>query len=144
MHINQPQSELVFAEYGDDLLVTTTIRANNSPHVMWKGVNVFRGKVVPAGGRLEAAVADHRITLQYCIFQNRDLFTRSFKDVEITWRVHGRLESAATYKVEQAFCPDSAELLELLPKLKALAEHSEPDGSCSPRTRGSLQVGDGR
>src|SRR5262245_5432747 len=72
--VNEPlQPELKFGQDGDDLVVSAMVEANNSPHVLWTRVHTFRGKVVPAGGRVEDAREEHRISLHYYVFQNRDL-----------------------------------------------------------------------
>jgi hypothetical protein len=122
MHTDDAQPQLKFVLDGNDVLVTAKVRVNNSPHVMWTGINIFRGKVIPPGGSIADAVEQHRVVLQYFAFQNRDLFTRSFKSFDVTWRLCGYKMGEATYQVEHAFRPDSAELLELLPKLETLAK----------------------
>ena len=113
---------LSFEQAGDDLLVRTRIRANDSPHVLWTGVVVQQGRLIPSGGRPADATAVHRIILQYGLVQSRDLLRRSFKYVDVTWRVPGHSIGAGDYSVEQTFCPTSAELRLLMPQLKALAE----------------------
>lgn len=113
--------ELMFTQDGSDLVISTVARANNSPHVLWTRVHSLRGKVVPEGGRVEDAKQEYRISLHYYLFQNRDLYTRSRKDVEITWRLPSHTRGSETYIAVELFDPNSAELNELLPKLEALA-----------------------
>ncbi len=119
------QPELRFAQEGDDLVVAGMVIANNSPHVLWTRVHIVRAKVIPTGGTVDDAKEEHRVSLYYYVFQNRDLYTRSFKDVEITWRLRGHKKGSETYCVVEKFDPDAAELERLLPKLKSLADGND-------------------
>ena len=113
--------ELAFSQDGDDLVVTADVGANNSPHVLWTRVSVNRAKVIPIGGSVAEAKEVHRVSLHYYIFQNRDLYHRSTKSVHVAWRLPGHTKGDETYKVFQTFDPDSVELMDLVPKLQALA-----------------------
>lgn len=116
--------ELVFEQDGEDLIVSTTVEANNSPHVLWTHVMVTStGRVMQSDGRL--AEARTMIWLEYCVIQNRDLIVRSLKDVKITWRVPGRKKDDSIFKAHEIFTPTSAELNDLLPELQALMEKGE-------------------
>jgi hypothetical protein len=122
---NDDESKLTFKQDGDDLLVSMTVDANNSPHVLWTHVNVISSHVIPPGGKVADAKFQTSVTVYYCVIQNRDRFVRSQKPVRITWRLVGRKKGEETYKVRQAFIPNTEELKELLPKLKALTGQSD-------------------
>ncbi len=115
------QPELQFTTDGNDLLVAASVEANNSPHVLWTRVHVLRARVIPAGGRVEDAVKKHEISLHYYVFQNRDLYCRSRKKVEVIWRLRDHRKGSETYKIVETFDPDSEEMKRLLPQLEVLA-----------------------
>jgi hypothetical protein len=71
---NQTRPELTFTQDGDDLVVTAKVGANNSPHVLWTRHHVLRSKVIPKGGQVQDAKEQHRISLHYYVFQNRDWY----------------------------------------------------------------------
>ena len=102
---------LTFTQDDKDLIVSTAVTANNSPHVLWTH-SIDLGKDV---------------YLYYYVFQNRDLLvrggggTRSIKQVEVKWRLAGQKQGDKGYHVKEQFLPNSAELNELLPRLKKLA-----------------------
>ena len=115
------QPRLMFKQDGDDLVVTARVEVNNSPHVIWTCIDESRARVISKGEQVDDAKQVHRIALHYYVFQNRDLYCRSIKFVEVTWRMSGHEKGDETYELVQTFDPDSAELLDLLPKLEALA-----------------------
>ena len=118
--LQQPQ--LKFTQEGNDLVIAAVVSANNSPHILWTRVYTFRAKVIPNGGRLEDAREEHRISLHYYVFQNRDLYMRSLKDIEVIWRMPGHKRGSEEYRIVRTFDPDSDELKQLLPKMEALAK----------------------
>lgn len=117
---NKDKPELVFTQEGDDLVVSTTVTANNSPHVLWTHVVVTGGIVLPPGGRIEDAKPRTTISLQYCVIQNRDWFVRSTKEVQITWRIPRQKKAGARFRAYEVFTPTSKEMKALLPQLQAL------------------------
>ena len=114
------ESDLTFAQDGDDLLVSLVVMANNSPHVLWTRAFVQTGKVIPAGGTVAQAKPANRVSLMYCLIQNRDLFRRSNKSVVVKWRLPNRTREDKNYVVERCFSPMAAEWRELSAELNAL------------------------
>lgn len=107
--------KLTFTQDGKDLVITTSVTANNSSHVVWTHA-IDLGKDV---------------TLFYYVFQNRDLFvrgeggTRSLKSVELKWRLADTKKDGKGFHVKEQFLPNSAELNALLPQLQKLAQEGE-------------------
>jgi hypothetical protein len=82
------------------------VTVNNSPHALWT----------------HALVQGKDVSLRYYVFQNRDLFVRSQKAIEVQWRLTNRQKAGHTFRVEEKFQPDSAELNTLLPHLQRLKD----------------------
>jgi hypothetical protein len=101
--------KLNFAQDGDDLVVSTTIIANHSSHVLWT----------------HSSGLGRDVYLKYHVFQNRDLLVRGQKPLEVKWRLAGRTKGEANYHVEKSFLPSSEELKDLLPQLQKLMEEGE-------------------
>lgn len=101
--------KLNFTQDGDDLVVSTTFTVNAGPHVLWTHVSDL--------GR--------DAYLNYYVIQNRDRLFRSYKQIEVKWRLIGRKQGEQNYHVEKSFLPSSAELKELLPQLQKLMEERE-------------------
>lgn len=102
--------EVAFTQDGPDLIVTAAVTVNNSPHTAWTTSFVKSG----AG----------QVSLRYVIVQNRDLFVRSQKQVELRWRLaNSRKEDAKDYRLDGTVMdPASDELRQLLPQLQDLAD----------------------
>jgi hypothetical protein len=101
-----PQPVLSFKQDGDDLVVTTSVRANGSDHVLLTG-HYKRGKDV---------------VLRYTLIQNRDRLvrveaeTRSQKMVGIEWRLKGQKKDDTGFKVEAHYLMLTTAELEQLGK----------------------------
>jgi hypothetical protein len=111
------KSRLTFTQDGKDLVVSTTVKANNSQHVLWT----------------HATVQGKKVLLRYYVFQNRDLFVKGDKTIKVEWRLPNRKKDDCTFRVEEKFEPDSAELMRLLPQLGGLNKDQErPLPPCHP------------
>ena len=87
-----PEPELSFHQDGDVLVVTASVRANGSAHVLLTGHD-RRGKDV---------------VLRYTLIQNRDRLVReggdrSQKQVKVEWRLKGQKKDDAGFKVEGTY-----------------------------------------
>lgn len=103
---------------GKDLIISSTVTVNNSPHVVWT----------------HAIESGKDVFLYYQIIQNRDLLvrgegTRSQKQIELKWKLPGVKPMGKVYHVRQEFLPNTAELKELLPQLQKLVEGDRPTKS---------------
>jgi hypothetical protein len=99
-------SAITITQDGPDLVVKMSVTANASHHVLWTGV-------IDSGDTA---------TLQYYVIQNPDLFVRSQKKVDVSWRLPNRKAGAVKLSVQEVFQPSSADLKALAPQLKELAE----------------------
>jgi hypothetical protein len=118
VRLEQPQ--LSFREDGDDVVVSLDVTANNSPHVVWTHFIVNSASVVPPGGRVADARPQTVVALQYCVIQNRNLFVRSQKVVEVLWRIPRGKGGGERFEVGVGFTPTHEEWEALIPKLDAL------------------------
>lgn len=115
------ESSLGFAQDGDDLIVSLSVVANNSPHVLWTDAIVQTNRVIPPGGSVADARPATRVCLMYCLIQNRDLYRRSKKTVDIKWRLTNRTHCESDeYVVSQCFIPKQTEWPQLAAKLNTL------------------------
>lgn len=111
------QPKLMFTIDGKDLIISTSVTANNSPHVAWTHA-IDLGKDV---------------FLYYHVIQNRDHLvrgeaSRSQKQVELKWKLPGVKPGDKVYHVRQEFMPNTAELKVLLPLLQKLADGPREKG----------------
>lgn len=106
MDVPGREPELEFSYDGDDLVIRTHIGANNSAHVLWT----------------HWITQINDIVLCYHVVQNRDLFVRSRKRVEVEWRIPGRKREDGAYRFSTGFHPTSEQLSELIPRLRELEE----------------------
>jgi hypothetical protein len=110
--------KLKFKQNGKDLIASLTVKVNNSPHVLWT----------------HALVQGKEVLLRYYVIQNRDLFARSQKTIEVQWRLTNRKKDDHTFRVEVKFEPDTAELATLLSQLARLKKEEDrpPPPPCHP------------
>jgi hypothetical protein len=111
---DRPADKLTFGQEGDDLVVSYPVTINDSAHVLWT-------RTVEVG---------KDVYLLYFVFQNSDLYARDggerrMKTVQVRWRLPGVKQTDREFHVDNRFEPNSAQLKDLLPKLKALAEAGE-------------------
>jgi hypothetical protein len=109
------QPKLTIKVDGTDVVVSTTITANNSPHVLQTSYRV--------DGKL-------KIHLKYVLIQNTDLLAGSLKPVTVTWRIKGLaaipVPYQPTYHIEKTeLLFSTAELADLLPQLQGLKTAGE-------------------
>jgi hypothetical protein len=97
--------KLEFSQDGTDLVVKAKITVNASSHVLWTDAFVFGDKV----------------TLRYHVFQCSDLFVRSQKQIELTWRIPNGKQEGMKFEMADQFQPTTAQLKGLLPQLEKLA-----------------------
>lgn len=102
-------SAVTITQDGADLVVKTSVTVNNSAHVLWTSV-------IDSG---------NTVTLRYYVIQNPDLFVRSQKKVDVSWRIPNRKLGDVKIGVQEVFQPNATELKALLPQLKELAEAGE-------------------
>lgn len=100
-----PEPELSFQQDGDVLVVTASVRANGSNHVLLTGHD-RRGKDV---------------ALRYTLIQNRDRLVReggdrSQKQVKVEWRLKGQKKDDTGFKVEGTYLMLTAAELDQLAK----------------------------
>ena len=99
--------ELTFRQDGDDLVVTTTLRVNNSPHVVLTDFAIMQPK--------------NEVHLSCSVIQNRDLLVRSRKEIEVEWRLPRHKKGDESYRVESwPITPGTGELEQAIPKLQEL------------------------
>jgi len=98
-------SDLSFSTSGSELIVKMPFSINNSPYILWAGT----------------AFHPNEICLNFEVIQNRDLFVRSQKEIEIEWRIPDCDEQRFSFHVRRCFLPTTEELTELIPKLQQLA-----------------------
>jgi hypothetical protein len=111
--------KLTYEQKGSDLVVAMTVTVNGSPHALWTN----------------ATVAGKDVRLRYYVFQNRDLFTRNTKKIKVEWRLSKRRKDNLSFRVQEKFEPDSAELNTLLPQLARLKKDEDlrpPPPPCHP------------
>lgn len=106
------QPKLEFKVDGADLIVTTKVTANNSPHVLQTSYYVN---------------SKQEVQLKYILIQNTDLLVRSQKKVQVTWRLKGMAALPApanlSFHVEPTnLTLSSAELGVLIPQLDQLKQ----------------------
>ncbi len=103
---------LTFHVEGNDLVVSTTIIANASPHALWTSYH--------------KSLDGKSFELEYCLIHNRDLLVRSQKKVQVVWRLQGQANLAqdpALFQVHASnLLPTTAELASLLPQLQNLQQ----------------------
>lgn len=91
----EKKPHLTFKQDGADLIVSTQVPINNSPHA------------------LGTAVQDlgDRIVLRYSVVQNTDLLVRSLKWITVTWRLSNHRQGEKQYEVSgQTMTLTTAEL----------------------------------
>lgn len=101
--------KLEFSQDGKDMVAKTTITVNASAHVLWT----------------DTLVSGDKVTLRYHIIQCTDLFVRSQKDVEVTWRIPNGKQEGMKFEVVDQFQPTTAQLKALLPQLEKLAAEAD-------------------
>jgi hypothetical protein len=104
------KAKLTFTQDGKDLVVTTEVTANNSPHVLWS--------------QAISGLGD-KVFLRYYLIQNLDLLTPGVKKVKVEWRLTDQKKGAKKYEVQQIFQPTTAELKGMMPQLQQLIESGE-------------------
>lgn len=101
--------ELSFTTDGADLVVRMPFKINNSAHVLWTSV-IRQPK---------------DIHLCFQVIQNRDLFVRSQKEIQVEWRIDDCDEKLYSFHVSRSFSPTTKQLRELLPGLQRLVAFGE-------------------
>ena len=101
------EDELTFRQDGDDLVVTTTLTVNNSPHVVLTDFAMISPK--------------DEVHLSCSVVQNRDLLVRSRKEIKVEWRLPRHKKGDRSYRVESwPITPGTGELQQAIPKLQEL------------------------
>lgn len=102
--------KLMFEIDGQDLLVSTTVIANNSPHALSTSCHYDK--------------AGKTVSLRFCLIQNSDLLVRSQKKVRVTWRLVGLAavpRDDIRFRVEPTWVVlSTAELGDMMPQLQML------------------------
>jgi hypothetical protein len=104
------QPKLTITVDGADIVVSTQVTANASPHVLQTSYQVD---------------SNGKIHLKYVLIQNADLLVRSQKQITVTWRLKGMavipVGAPFTYHVEPTnLTLSTADLANLLPQLEGL------------------------
>ncbi len=100
-------SKLSFTEDGSNLVVELPFRKNNSQHLLWTSITL----------------QPKDIYLNFEVIQNRDLYVRSEKTIEVVWRISDWKAAGQVFHVGRNFNPTTDELEALLPDLQRLAEN---------------------
>lgn len=130
VNADDQEPHLEFSSLGDDLVVTTTVEADNVPYVLWTHSEIDWNEIGmgPPVGSLP--IGKPEVTLFYYVFQIRNdpagwNATKRTQRIRLKWRLVGHKKSDEVYRVRNEFLPSDSELEMILPDLRKLAKDAE-------------------